>query len=225
MKLARLVSLALVTVFAIAAVGASAASAFPEFKVLPSVKTFKGESGVGLLTASSEEVKCTTDGNTGEVTTMDSVGKVTVTFSGCKVTNKKGTCTIKSTNTSTAGLIVTNSLRGLLGEVAASESTSKVGLLLEPESGVTFVTLEKTAAPCESIETAVEGTLAGEVTPINASQTTGKVVFLAPSAKQRIKEITVLAGTKKPKLTAFGIATATEETTETNTFGGNIEVT
>jgi hypothetical protein len=187
--------------------------------------TFTATSGTSILTAATEAVTCSSSAGHGAVEGSDSFVDSVVTFSGCFLKNAKGTCTIKSTNTSTSGLVVTNSLRGLLGEVASAEATSKVGALLEPESGVTFVILEKTAAPCESIETAVEGTVAGEMTPIGASQTTGKLAFLLSASKQRIKEITLLAGTKKPKLAAFGIATATEETTDALTYSGAVEVT
>jgi hypothetical protein len=198
---------------------------FPRIAVLPSVKTFKSLGGGAVLTASSEEVVCETTEDKGEITNMDSFGRVLVTFHGCKLKNAKGTCTIKSTNTSSQGLIVTNLLRGLLGEVAEAEATSKAGLLLEPETGVTFVTLEQTKAPCESIETTVEGSLPGEVVPVNTAKSVSALIFTTKSSKQLIKEITVLAGTKKPKLTAFGIATATEETTDALEFSGNLEIT
>jgi hypothetical protein len=225
MKIARLVGLALVAVFAMSAIIASTASAFPEFLMLPTGKTFTGVSGVATLVAGTEKVTCQKDTNTGEVTSMDSIGKVTVHFLECKGENGKAeTCTVKSAGApeTTTGLIITNSLRGLLGEVAETEAKSKVGILLEPESGVTFVTLQ---GPCLSpTEEAVEGTVAGELTPIKALQSTLKLILGVTSKKQNIKEITVLAGLKKPKLTAFGIATATEETEDENTFEGKVEV-
>jgi hypothetical protein len=224
MKLARLVGLALVAVFAMSAIIASTASAFPEFLMLPSSKTFKGVSGVGTLKAGTETVTCESDENAGEVTSMDSVGKVSVTFHGCKVKVATGECTIKSTLTGSAGLIVTTSLRGLLGEVAEAEAKSKVGVLLEPETGIVFTTLLATGAPCNTQETAVEGTLAGELTPIKALQTTLKLIFGLTSEKQNIKEITVLAGLKKPKLGAYGVNTATLSTEDTLTFTGSVEV-
>jgi hypothetical protein len=227
MKIARLAGLALVAIFAMSAILASTASAFPQILVLPSSSTFKSDSGPGTLKAGNETVFCTADSNTGEITSMDRFGRVLVKFTGCRVkeeAGKKETCTIKSVGAG-AGEIVTTLLAGLLGSVKSAEATSEVGDLLEPESGVVFVTLAAPGAPCgDVIETSVEGGIAGEVTPIRALQSTGKLIFALSSSKQKIKEITTLTKENNPKLTAYGIATSTLQTEDLLLFTGSIEI-
>jgi hypothetical protein len=222
MKIARLVGLTLVAILAVSAVVASAASANAEFKVLPTSSAFTGTGGTGSLIAGNEKVECTANTTAGTITSMDKVGKVTVDFTGCKLVNTKGTCTIKSVGSSTEGLIITNALSGLLGTVASSEAKSQVGLLLKPETSP-FVKLAATPAPCSSPETSVLGSIAGEVETTSKSQTTGKLNFTVSSGNQAIKTITTLEGSKKPELEAFGVL-ATEATEDVIKFASNTEI-
>jgi hypothetical protein len=220
MKLARLVGLPFIAVLAVSAMVASPALAVKsEFKVLPSSTSFSGASGSGTLTAGTNVVTCSKDSNNGTITSMDTVGKVTVTFTGCSAAGKGGSgCTIKSIGAG-AGEIVTNALKGELG--TSKEAKSEVGLILEPETTKKFVTLVSTK--CTEVETTVSGSVAGEVETTSKLQTTGKVNFSTSSGKQVIKAITVLSGSKKPELEAFGLS-ATEATEDILTFASNTEV-
>lgn len=227
MKLARLLGVALVAIFVVSAmVAAEASAADPEFTVLPTVKTFVSLSGLSILdSANGNSIDCTSDVNSGEITSMDTVGDVHVHFLGCSVYAGTEHCTIKSTNTTGEGLILTNTLNGLLGLVDKdSEATSLVGILFEPVSGKVFVTLAETAAACGTPITAVEGTVAGEVLPINEESETGHVFIQAEGSKQRIKSILVLGGSVKPKLSSFGADESSESTLDIIHWGGKVEI-
>lgn len=222
MKVYRLVLVVCIGLLAVSLAIAAAASAAPEFK--PSTaQSFTGTSASGTLADSvNETITCTKDSSKGEITGVDTVGKVTVIFTGC--TGKKGegaSCSVKSVGAANAGEIDTSSLKGELGTVAAAEATSEVGLDLEPEKQP-FVNIEK--ATC-TIGGAVEGSVAGEVTPTKVSQLTGKLVYLGSAGSQLIKKITVLSGSKSPALLAFGLVSSSEETTEEVTYTTAVEVT
>ena len=163
MKVARLVILVFVVTLAMNAVGTSPTLASsPEFRVLPSTKTFSSTSGVSIMAAATTSLTCHAHTAKGEITSMDAVGKLVVTFNGCVV--QTGSCTAKANSvTGKTGEIVTNRIRGLLGTVKTSEAASGVGLLFEPESGNTkFLTLAATACTPEST---TNGNLAGESDP------------------------------------------------------------
>ncbi len=223
----RLLSLAFIAALAMSAVVASAASAVtPEFRLLPTVTTFKSTSGAGTLKAGeTATTTCTSDENIGTITGMMNVGKVTVTFHGCKTKDKAGeVCTQKSVGASSEGLIVTSLLDGEFGTVKSTEATSEVGLLLLPESG-NFVELAGNKCTPLELNTPVTGSVAGEVeTNSGKPKPTGKLTYATTNKAQKIKEITVLSGVKKPKLKAFGIEKVTEETTDTLEFASNVEV-
>jgi hypothetical protein len=219
MKISRLAGLICVAMFALCLSLASVASASePVFSVTST--TISGTSGPGTLEASTGEViTCTSDSNGGSVTGAHTVGGVVVTFTGCKGKSGSSTCTAKSPGAK-EGQIITTTLKGELG--STKESSTGVGLLLEPASGTSFVTIQGSCL----IEAAVSGSLAGEATPVKTKSTTGKLVFVGSKGSQNIKEISVLGSTKSPKLTAFGgLVAASEATTELNTFGTALEVT
>jgi hypothetical protein len=223
MKSYRLVVVICLGLLSVSLVTAAAAMAAPEFK--PSTaQTFTGTSGSGKLTDSiGEEITCTSDSSSGEITGVDTVAKVLVTFKGCtgKKTSSEKACSVKSVGAA-EGEIKTSSLKGELGTVAKAEATSEVGLDLEPEKQP-FVSIEK--ATC-TLGGAVEGSIAGEVTPVKKSQTTGELVFIqTANGTQKVKKITVLSGAKSPSLLAFGLVSSSEETTEKLTFSKAVEVT
>jgi len=221
MKIARLAGLMLVAVMAVSLAVASAAFAEPEFK--PSSGTFKGTSTTGTLKAGGNEINCTADTSSGTITGTTSVGSVTVDFTGCKATNsKKEVCTVKSSGTTTEGLILTKTLNGALGLILPKGSGAGVGLLLLPVTKQEFVTI--TSTKCTP-ETTVEGTVAGEVSPVaKGAQITGKLVFAKGTTGESIKSFDPSVGGKTaPELEAFG-AEASEETTEAITFSTSVEV-
>ena len=190
---------------------------------------FISTSGTSKLRDPSEAttLTCSTGAGQGDVASGDTLDNIVVRFTGCRLTNTGGTCTIKSATTTKEGEIITTELKGLFGSVAKTEATSEVGLLIEPKTGHTLAILGTTGSPCNTLETAVEGSIAGEATPVKTSQTTAKVAFAPVSAtgKQKIKLISVLSGLVKPKLTSFGAAESTEELTEELTFEEAFEIT
>jgi hypothetical protein len=204
------------------AAGDRGGTAKTEFKVLPTVKTIAGSYSSYTLGSAEGTVKCTKGTNGGEITSMDAIGKVKIDFSGCGITNAKGTCTIKTAGAS-GGLILTNALRGLLGSVKGTEAFTEVGLLFEPETGKLVATLAATPAPCETPETAVEGSVAGEVEPVGVKVSATQIAFELGSSKQAIKSITVLSGSVKPKL-LLGATEATVEAISELAVEGEFEI-
>jgi hypothetical protein len=203
------------------AAGNKGGSSKREFKELPSGKKIEGFSGATLFRASTgESVECEGGTNGGEITSMDTVGNVVVKYTGCKARGSSS-CTAKSTGAK-EGEIITGTLKGLLGAVKSTEAATEVGVLLEPASGTQFTSLEGT---CLAVSpTAIDGTVAGELNPVNAKVLDGDLDFETTTAKQNIKEIDVLSGTVKPKLDAFGLIEATDESFDELEFEGFVEV-
>ena len=227
MKTARLIGLLLVAILATGCIVASAASAsLPEFSVLPTNKAVGGLSGLGLLFTPTAVRHCTADHFIGVFPSRRGFVYVWLFLNSTIIVGGK-TCTIKSVGAPHEGLVETNTLNALLGSVKAAEASSGVGLLVEPTTGHVLTTLAESPA-CETPETAIEGSIAGEYSPVSKLQTTAKLVFSPTTAKgnkPKIKEIVVLSGTVKPKLTAFGALEAAEENTEELVYAENVEVT
>ncbi len=238
MKRIRVVGLTLVAVFALSAIGVSAASAiisraeFAGKTGSPQKNGFTGKGRAGLiptLTAGTNTVTCTSETSKGQDGGNGSMGvtQVVVTFEGCEGKNGTKTCKVNSTS-QPAGKIVTNELSGTLGQVATKEATSEVALDLAGPSKE-FVTLEGTCLTLSP--TKVTGELAGEVTPINKKALTGELIFELNGTKQKIKKVCLLPFAQtcasnnlmEPKLTAF-IVEATQMTGETITFEEETEV-
>jgi hypothetical protein len=144
-----------------------------------------------------------------------------VVFKGCTGKSSSGTCTAKS-RSAKAGEILTNTLKGELGTVKASEALSGVGLLLAPTTGTEFATLEGACVTAA----AISGAIAGEVASVNLRSTANKLVFAGSSGNQKIESIVVLGKVEKPSLTTFaGLVSTSEDTTEEVTFTSAVEVT
>jgi hypothetical protein len=179
---------------------------------------FTSTSKGGTLKAGADIIACAKDTSTGELTSTMLFGAVVIHFLECTSTSNGSTfCAIRSTNTSSEGLILTATLHAIVG---LSLPNREAGLLLLPASGKTWETL---AANACTPETKVTGTVAGLVTPTGKAETTSKVVFSTASGKQQIKDLDTLAGLIEPQLTAFS-ESATEETTEEVTWGKAIEL-
>jgi hypothetical protein len=220
MKIARLVGLTLVAVIALSLAVASAAFAEPLF--LPVGATFTGTSGVATLEAAGETIECTADTSSGTITTPHLVGGITVDFTGCKSINAaKESCTAKSVGASTAGLILTKTLHGVLGLILPKGTGSGVGLLLLPVENKKFVEIESNKC---AVAVTVSGNLVGEVKPIGVHTTKGTLVFQKGTEGGSIKDFDLsLGGLVIPKLEAFG-KEAGEQTTETITWSTEVEV-
>lgn len=208
--------LVFVAVLAMSAVTASAASAVtPEFKPVPAKKKLTSTSGKVVLKWGANEATCTKSTATGEITGAKTVGKVVVKFTGCEI-HGSGHCLLNSGGAE-PGEIITKSLGGELGTVKTTEAASGVGLLLKPEVERQWATLE--ANSCTG-ETAVTGSVAGEVAVVGKKQATNKLAI-----KPAIKEIKLDSGTlADPVLTAWS-TTVTMTSTDELTFEEALEVT
>jgi hypothetical protein len=220
MKIARLVGFVLVAAMALSLAVASAAFAEPEFK--PTGGTFTGTSTTSnTLIASGNTVSCTANSTKGTISSATLAGGITVTFTGCKSSKVEGTeCAVNSVGAA-EGTIVTNTLHGVLGLILPKGSGSGVGLLLLPVTTKKFLTLVSNKC---TIESAVNGNVAGEASPIGSSQTTGKLVFQRGTEGESIKSIDLsTGGTVTPELEAFG-KEASQGTTESLTYSEAVEV-
>jgi hypothetical protein len=211
MKRTCIVNVALGACLATAALtAASAIAAAPEFTALPSVKTYEETVGPGLFTANNgvDKIACEKGTATGTITGMRTFGKVVFKLKECKSTGEAGSnCTIKTTGAG-AGEIVSLTLKGELGTVKSSEATTEVGVLAEPETGTTWLTLSGNAC---TETTKVTGRIAGEVGPIKTFTTKGFINFEVVSEKQKIKKIGLLSGLVEPKMSAFSTSVAEEK--------------
>ncbi len=189
-------------------------------EVHPAKLKVKGKGGANVLTAGTNVVTCqASTTSTGEITTIDSIGKLIVKFTGCKTSTGGSPCTAKSVGAA-EGEIITKTLKGQLGTVKSTEATSKRGFLISPETGTKFTML---AANACTPETSVNGSVAAEAAPVNALQSTGKLVFGVTAGAQNIKSLSILSVTKSPEIEAFGLA-ATNEGTVQLEFEEPIEV-
>jgi hypothetical protein len=189
------------------------------------VKTkFSDTSGVSTLKALTITITCQTSKSVGEIEGKARVKKVAVTFEKC--TAKKGTeaCEVKSPGAAKE-TIVTNPLKGELGEVEIPTGTSKVGEDLQAEVGTEFVKLEGTCIP----NTAVTGNVIGEVKPVGGPpRLTGQLVFAEEAGHQKIQKYEPdsdeIPGEITSTLKAFGVE-ARFVSTDTITFEEAVEVT
>ena len=132
-----------------------------------------------------------------------------------------GECPIRSPG-QPEGLIHIHAV-GELGTIKAGNGAGNIGAIFEPALGQPFVTIIGKCLAAE--EASVEGNAAGELTPINSNQTTGKFIIFGSKGKSGITEIAVLHKVIKPKLTAFGLVESSETGTDENTTDGPIEIT
>jgi hypothetical protein len=217
--------LILLGVFAALAVGATGASAAfaadagQELTKVPTKTGFSAVSGVGTLKAGTSTVTCKAGSAAGKVATKTTVKEAVVKFTECESAESKKACKASVHSKGAGeGEVVTTKLKGELGE---NESTETTTLLLKPEVGTEFVTLE--ANGC-TIQTKVTGSVAGEVTETNKNVAKDKLEFKTAGGKQSFKEFENAADTKSTaSLKAFGVE-ATEETSDENTFEEAVEV-
>ena len=222
MKIARLAGLMVVAVMALSLAVASAAFGEAEFK--PVGGTFTGKSSTtNKLVAGGNTITCSGNTTQGTISSATLAGGVTVNFTGCKSSGTGGSnCTVKSVG-GTAGSILTKTLHGVLGLILAKGSGTGVALDLLPVSGKTFVEIASNTC---TVETAVEGSVAGEISPVGTLKTTGSLLFAPGTTGESIKVIDLsTGGLIKPALEAFGLA-ASQETSESLGFSGTgLEVT
>jgi hypothetical protein len=228
MKIARLVGVALVVVFAVSAmVAATASAAIPKFTLPITKRGITATSGTSILRTPSEKdvVTCSSSNAPGTILGDDEID-TKITYSNCSLEQgTAGPCTIKSVGAAGSNEIVTGLLLGLLGELKSPAGAA--GILFEPKSGHVFLTLSATTSPCSTPETAIEGSVAGLLTPTGKKSTTGLITVTPVSAtgKQEVTEITTLGGLIKPKLLAFAAAESTQQQEASVKFEEAVEVT
>lgn len=202
MKRINIVGLCLVAAFAFSAVAATSALALPEFvmkagSVLP-IKFAGTDAKASKLLTKNSVVECTADSSAGEVTGPMTFAKVVIKFTGCKSSGFE--C---ESSKAKKGEIVTNSLKGELGETAVN---SKVGVTLEPETSGGLLA----KFTCFIVTAEVSGSVIGEIptASLNKSLASFNLVYAANAAmEQEIQEIKLLSETKKAlHLSAFGEA-------------------
>jgi hypothetical protein len=169
-------------------------------------------SGKGLLeaVAGTVHIECETDKGGFTVVTLE--GGIQffktgdVTFEKCfSLFGTKPPCNSPG---QASGVILTVPLLASLRYLKAGKALP-VGILIEPETPPTFVTIE-----CGSLKGTVEGAIIGEVTkPINEEATTGTVIFGLEAGHQKWRKIEEEAA--KFELKAFGESNALLESTET----------
>jgi hypothetical protein len=192
------------------------------FTKAPAILTIKGIIDGTVLTTKENVIECASGTNTGEITSTMAIGKMLLKLTGCKGKFFPGSeCQPKSPGAGT-GEIDTKELKGSFGTVKEAEALSEVGLELQAEEGTEIANLE--VCGCPKMPTKIEGTVAGEVMPLNEATLFDRVTFETSSGSQLIKDIVPLSGLVKPSLTAFGEA-ATLTTVIEDEFGENLEIT
>lgn len=193
----RTLGLALVAVFAMSAVAASAASAtLPEFgssSGFPVKFTSHNKTGVepklhSTTALGAHNVACKESKDKGEVLNSKEVGKIKVEYKGCV---EEGTTKKCTTTGEVAGVIVTKELKGRIGYI--SEPAKTVGVELEPVTAPLFAEFT-----CETVgKVKVEGCTIGQAKPVNVPpSTTGELIFKELGGKQEFEEI--VGGKNKP---------------------------
>src|ERR1700722_8736177 len=193
MKIARLAGLMLVAAMALSLVVASAAFAEPEFH--PIGGTFTGLGlGPEKLVAGGNEIKCEHNITSGTISSATLVGGLVVTFAGCKSSGTGGGgCTIKSSSpVGAAGVIITNTLHGVLGLILPKGTGSGVGLLLLPVANSKFFVLESNKC---TAATSVTGNIAGEVNPVGGGLVSKGTLTFQPGEKgESVKDFDLSTG-------------------------------
>jgi hypothetical protein len=221
METARLASLMLMAILAGSVAMATMASAAPEFK--PTGASVTGTSGADFFAGAGEEITCAKDtAASGTVASSTLIGGITTHFLECTAkTNEGQTCPAHSASAPLTNLILTRTLREVLGLILPKPASgSDVALVVLPASGSAFLTLEGTCIAT----TVVSGSIAGLVEPVGTATTKGTLSFDATEG-QNIKEVDLsTGGVVKPHVTAFGGAVVAEGI-EAGTFGSATEVT
>ncbi len=150
------------------------------------------------------KIRCKKDKGEAEITAGGRIRIRFVKFEECKVIFGSKECNISSP--------ATKELNGELGEVAESEAKDKTGIDFKPVEGKEVMKIEKTE--CNAAST-IEGSVAGEVGPVNELTTSGKITFTPASEKEeKIKKITIEGKSAEPKLTDGGEPVTVEGTEE-----------
>lgn len=229
MKTARLAGIMFVVVAAMSLTAVSSASAGnPLFR---SADGFFGylildiSGPTTLRTPSNFLIRCEKDLLHGLVFSSLLIGNATLHYLGCTWLLGPGGangCPV-ITPGFPAGLIIYNTLHGILGLILPS---GHVGILFLPQSTKTLVTLAEstnTAKEVCSEEGSITGNFAGEISPVGTLGTSDKIVVALTNGTQNITDIDLThgLGLVVPKIVAYTTTAALEQTEE----GSYAEVT
>jgi hypothetical protein len=131
-------------------------------------KPFKGKGGAATLhtPAIGGEITCTSFKDEGVMSSPTTQKKIVSVFSGCSTIGKK--CTSPGQK---AGLIKTFNLAATIGYISKAEH--RVGADLVPETGKRLA-----GFTCEGLSVIVEGSVIGEVRPVNTVSKVANVSFV-----------------------------------------------
>jgi hypothetical protein len=228
MRKVQLASLAFVAMLAMGLVVVTVATAAPPNPLfLPVGQTVNGVSGATKLTAPGVFIECKKDALTGNATVASLllIANIVLHYLECESGPVDGItlkCTSIKNPNGKPGLILTNTLHGILGLILPSKG---IGLLVLPVDGKTWFELAKTEnANLElcSKATIVTGNAVGVIEPIGTHQLTGKLIFSSPNPTDF--DITHGLGLLEPELSGFSTSVNVEQTEEL-TFGEPTEVT
>jgi hypothetical protein len=215
MKRIRMVALALVAVFAMAAMASSAGAAQPEFYgkavvggTVPHI-SFTGTLGAAFLEGKSgTKITCTAGTAVGEVTTSTVTENNNTTFTGCESSGFP--C-----ENAGAGTITTVTLKGVLGNVVAAKTP---GIRLFPQTGGRGGELAAFSCASGAIAVKVKGSVIGSLS--GASGKTPAEGKLAASNKLTFAEA---KGIQKYVKFVAGEGEAGEEQLESSVGGAAFE--
>jgi hypothetical protein len=222
------VRLAAVTFAAALAVGlvvaSSALAANPLFTPA-SGQALSGEGGAFSLSGAGVTITCTSSHViSANISSSLLVGGVVLHYLGCEYSKGEAEsgCPVHSTNTTAEGLVLTNTLHGILGLLLPG---NEVGIVYLPEVGTSFVTLsaaEKNGKSC-GLETRISGDGAASIEPVGKLQKASTV----KSTKKEVQEVDLTHGLGliKAKIIAFGGEVALATGTESGEYSVATEVT
>ncbi len=229
----KTIGLGLVAALAMSGLGSTSALAVPEFlhEGKEVVKTgFTTKSSTGTIYVEVGETKykivCKSSTASGKIKGTKEVEGVVIKFKGCKAKEEGESteCEVNSTNPlGGTEEIITKTLKGRLGTVAAGEAASERGLTLEATTGSVFAAIvgSTVCLPAETSE--IKGVLIGEIKPVKTLKLKGELVFKTKEMKtQLIKHLVGELGNHE--LEVFGVKTPLETTTVAE-YAEAVEVT
>jgi hypothetical protein len=224
MRLARLFGLAFAMMAAFGLTSAGAASAVEPLFKPANGQLVTGTSGTSTWQFGLMRVRCNKDTWRGAVSSSLLLGNVVIHYLEC-VYPLSNNCPANSQG-APAGLILTDTLHGILGLVLPAKT---IGILLLPMNGRTIATLAEATNTAKEVcaeETLVTGSFAGEVESIGKSQTTNTITVALAKGEPDITDIDLThgLGLSRPSVTGFGVNGAFEQT-EAVTFAEATEVT
>jgi hypothetical protein len=229
MKIARLSISIIVVALALTLVSAGPAAASARFRAQDVGKHFVGLSGTFVFQATTgliQRLQCANSSSLGIIASTELIGTLSIVFQNCRQGNGKEECEVNSEGEK-GGSIAFRSLHAVLG-LFLPRSGSGVGLLVLPGSGNILLRLSGNKCSEEEGGETVEGSFAGEVTPVGVVGTLTSVTFALSNANPKILDIDVTGGLRRPELLFVRGATRIRYATEglvTLHWGSSIEIT